>query len=115
MLEGEFLFFLSVRHGQRAYVFESGEPKLSKVIGQTNRVSTVMIITVGLFGGHCMGMNTLIWVQLNSPLLWSVWVLPGRMTALATVFVMMILQIPTYCTIIHEQSGIAVFQIPSTL
>lgn len=60
MLEGEFLFLLRVRHSQRAHVSESSEPKLSKVIGQTNRVSTVMIITVGLFGEHCTGMNTLI-------------------------------------------------------
>lgn len=38
---------------QSAGVSDSGIPKLSKGIGQTNnRLSTLVIMTVGLFGEH---------------------------------------------------------------
>ena len=51
-MEGEFLFLLRVRCSQSAGVSDGSAPKLSKAIGQTNRLNTLVIITVGFFGEH---------------------------------------------------------------
>lgn len=52
MVEGEFLFLLRMRSSQSAGVSDSSVPRLSKAIGQTSRLSTLVSITVGLFGEH---------------------------------------------------------------